>query len=171
MTFSCPFRKRLSKKRSSLAVEALEPRELLAAAITVNSTADANVRDAVLTLREAILVNNRTLAVGSLSAAEQAQVSGSPTNADRDTIRFDLPASDGQHFYYQNNDGPGVSLGSVMQTSAASDASITDIDPDCPHSWYSIRPAGALPDITDPVLIDGYTQAGASANTNRRRRK
>src|SRR5688572_12038474 len=29
----------------------------------------------------------------------------------------------------------------------------------------TIQPASALPDITDPVLIDGYTQPGASANT------
>ncbi len=29
----------------------------------------------------------------------------------------------------------------------------------------TIRPASALPTITDPVVIDGYTQAGAGANT------
>lgn len=31
---------------------------------------------------------------------------------------------------------------------------------------HTIRPASALPTITDPVLIDGYTQPGASPNTN-----
>jgi Calx-beta domain-containing protein/GEVED domain-containing protein len=30
----------------------------------------------------------------------------------------------------------------------------------------TISPASALPTITDPVIIDGYTQTGASANTN-----
>ena len=31
---------------------------------------------------------------------------------------------------------------------------------------YTIQPVSALPTITDPVVIDGYTQSGASANTN-----
>ena len=31
---------------------------------------------------------------------------------------------------------------------------------------HTISPGSALPTITDPVIIDGYTQAGASANTN-----
>jgi hypothetical protein len=31
---------------------------------------------------------------------------------------------------------------------------------------HTIQPASALPTITQPVLIDGYTQDGASANTN-----
>lgn len=105
--------------------EQLENRALLAAVITVNSTLDSNVRDNFLTLRESILVSNRTLAVATLSAAEQAQVSGSPTNADTDTIGFNIP-------------GAGV---------------------------QSISTATALPALTDPAIVDGYTQPGASANT------
>ncbi len=31
---------------------------------------------------------------------------------------------------------------------------------------HTIQPTSALPTITDPVVIDGYTQPGASANTN-----
>lgn len=31
---------------------------------------------------------------------------------------------------------------------------------------HTIQPASALPTITDPVVIDGYTQPGASPNTN-----
>lgn len=31
---------------------------------------------------------------------------------------------------------------------------------------HTIQPASPLPTITDPVVIDGYTQSGASANTN-----
>lgn len=31
---------------------------------------------------------------------------------------------------------------------------------------HTIRPTSALPEITDPVIIDGYTQPGASPNTN-----
>lgn len=37
-----------------------------------------------------------------------------------------------------------------------------EISGDGPHT---IQPASPLPDITDPVLIDGYTEPGASANT------
>jgi CSLREA domain-containing protein len=33
---------------------------------------------------------------------------------------------------------------------------------------HMITPAASLPAITDPVVIDGYTQSGASANTNPR---
>src|SRR2546423_510284 len=31
---------------------------------------------------------------------------------------------------------------------------------------HTISPMSQLPDITDPVIIDGYTQHGASQNTN-----
>jgi hypothetical protein len=107
-------------------VEQLEDRRLLAAVITVNSTADTNARDAILTLREAILINNRALPVASLSPLEQAQISGTPTNSDADTINFGI-------------------VGVGVQT---------------------ISPTSALPNITDPVTINGYSQLGANANTN-----
>lgn len=109
-----------------LVVEPLEDRSLLSAIITVNSVADTNTRDDALTLREAILINNRTLDVATLTAAEQAQVSGTPTSADTDTISFNIP-------------GSGV---------------------------HTISLASALPTIIDPVVIDGYTQPEAIANTN-----
>src|SRR5690349_9027375 len=108
-----------------LTVEPLEDRALLAAAITVNSTLDTDARDSVLTLREAIEINNRTLPVASLTGAEQAQISGTPNATSADTIAFSIP-------------------GSGVQT---------------------IIPASPLPTITDPVIIDGYTQPGASPNT------
>ncbi len=44
--------------------------------ITVNSTADTDARDSVLTLREAMKVANGTLAPGSLDAGECAQIGG-----------------------------------------------------------------------------------------------
>lgn len=120
-----PSRTSQRRKRTILGFERLENRRLLAAVLTVNSTLDTDARDNFLTLREAILVNNRTLAVATLNAAEQAQVVGTPTNADTDTIAFNIP-------------GSGV---------------------------QSISTATALPAITDPAIIDGYTQPGASANT------
>src|SRR5262249_7804125 len=73
--------------------EPLEERSLLAAVITVNSVLDTNARDSALTLREAMLISNRTLAMESLTADELAQVSGTPTSTDTDTIAFNIPGS------------------------------------------------------------------------------
>src|SRR5262249_41245703 len=70
--------------------------------------------------------SNRTLAVASLTQAEQNLVSGTPTANDTDTIAFNIP-------------GAGV---------------------------HTISPLYPLPEITDSAVIDGYTQPGASPNTN-----
>jgi parallel beta-helix repeat protein len=65
----------------------------MAATITVNSTDDSNTRNAVLTLREAILIANGTLNLPTLTAAEQAQINGNVgTGVDRDTIAFNIGA-------------------------------------------------------------------------------
>jgi hypothetical protein len=117
---------RAHKRFRQFFVEQLEDRAMLAATITVNSVADINARDDALTLREAILINNRTLDVALLTAAEQVYVSGTPTSADTDTIAFNIP-------------------GQGMQT---------------------ISPASSLAAITEPVIIDGYTQPGAVPNSD-----
>ncbi len=62
------------------------------ATITVNGVKDSNDRDEVLTLREAILVSNRTLAVSGLTTEEKAQINGTPDANTRDIIRFNIPA-------------------------------------------------------------------------------
>jgi RHS repeat-associated protein/CSLREA domain-containing protein len=148
-------------------LERLEDRMMLAANITVNTTADGNIRDDVLTLREAILVNNLTLPITDLTAEEQAQVSGAPSAADRDTITFDIPAGDPGHIYYQDDGQAGlVSQALIATTAEVNDGNISDIDPDWPHSWWSLRPTSALPSLSSVLTIDGYTQPGASANTN-----
>ena len=139
-----------------LQFEQLEDRSLLAAIITINSAGDTNLRDSVLTLREAILVSNRTLAPGSLSAAEQGQVSGTPDAISTDTIAFNLPTSGGGHYYYRNNNGPGVSLANVELTTAATDTAIADIDPHWPHSWFSIRATEQMPIIIEGVVISTH---------------
>ena len=57
----------------------------------------------------------------------------------------------------------------TIATTTLSDGLITDFDPDypaTPHSWFRLQPAGTLPEITDSLVIDGYTQPGASPNTN-----
>src|SRR3990170_2262632 len=53
------------------------PASAAAATITVNSSADTDARDGVLTLREAILLATGGLAVSDLTEGECAQVSGS----------------------------------------------------------------------------------------------
>lgn len=59
------------------------------AIITVNSSADTNVRDSVLTLREAILLANEDLLKSALTAAEQQQVQGTPAPG-LDEVRFNI---------------------------------------------------------------------------------
>jgi len=50
---------------------------------------------------------------------------------------------------------------------ANANAGTDTIDFDIPGTGpRTIQPASALPDITDPVTIDGYTQPGATPNTN-----
>jgi hypothetical protein len=58
----------------------------------VNTTADDTTADSTLSLREAIEVSDGTLAVSSLSAQEQAQVSGSVGSSN--TIKFKIPTTD-----------------------------------------------------------------------------
>src|SRR4028119_1050494 len=100
-------------------------RKIMAARITVNSTDDSNIRDGVLTLREAILVANGTLNV-ALTVAEQAQINGTlGTGADRDTIAFNIGAIGSQQL---------------------------------------IQPLSPLPPISDPVIVDGWSQGGAGYN-------
>ncbi len=84
-----------------------------------------------------------------------------------DTIHFAIPPNDPGHFYYQDDGVAGkVTPANRAMTSEANDAAIQGIDPDWPHSWYSIQPASDLPSIDDTVFINGYSQSGASRNTN-----
>ena len=92
---------------------------------------------------------------------------------------LNVPISDGltttQNFW-SNQPPPIVTntldggLGSLRQ--AILDANFTtrfidNIGFNIPGSGpHTIQPGSALPDITDPVIIDGYTQSGASPNSN-----
>ncbi len=67
-------------------LETLEARLAPSATITVNSTLDNNVRDTVLTFRETRAVSDRNILVTDLSAAEQAQVLGTPVQGETNTI-------------------------------------------------------------------------------------
>jgi Bacterial Ig-like domain (group 3) len=79
-----------SRRRQRLSVDVLEDRQLLAT-ITVNTAGDTTA-GASLSLRQAIEISDGTLSVSSLSAQEQAQVSGAvgATN----TIDFNIPTTD-----------------------------------------------------------------------------
>ncbi|PON17645.1 hypothetical protein C2W62_12115 [Candidatus Entotheonella serta] len=105
--------------------------------------------DGVILLREAITSANNT-ANGAMA----------------DEIHFQIPNDDLNHFYYRN-DSIADSL-SIVGTTTLNDADIADFDPDypnTPHSWFRIQLGSALPTISDPVVIDGYTQFDAQANT------
>ena len=46
------------------------------------------------------------------------------------------------------------------------DIPVSDPGYDAGTEAFTIQPSSQLPAVTDPVVIDGYTQPGASANTN-----
>ena len=75
---------RTSQSAPSVAMTAPE------AIITVNSTSDLEARNNVITLREALLLNNGTLSLASLTTAEQAQVSGVPAGSGAGEINFNI---------------------------------------------------------------------------------
>lgn len=64
-----------------------------ASIITVNSVLDTDIRDGVLTLREAIRVSNGDLSLSELTAFERAQVSGTPSALEMDEIRFSITSN------------------------------------------------------------------------------
>jgi hypothetical protein len=121
----------------------LEPRAQ-AASFVVTNTTDGNAGS----LREAI--NNANTTLGP------------------HTITFNIPAKDPRHFYYVNDGVSGtVSRSMIAVTSASDDTTIVDIDPDWPHSWYSIETAGFIDGVQfTEVTIDGFSQPGSVPNTN-----
>ncbi len=107
--------------------------------------------DGRISLREALLAANNT-----------------PNGVVPDEIRFAIPDSDLRHCYYRD-DGIAGSL-SVVATTTLNDASIGDFDADYPyaaHSWFQIDLNPILPEleITDALIIDGYSQLGATRNS------
>jgi CSLREA domain-containing protein len=159
--------------------------------LTVNTTVDHNDPSApTLSLREAIELSNGILSIASLSPQAQAQITS--TTGGTNIIDFNIPWNDPGHVYYRD-DGmagqittadvvPVPTLAADGVTPITSDAQLADpnvmgatntIDPDWVHSWWTIRPAiptgqdrdfGQLPEITQPVIIDGYSQPGAIRN-------
>jgi hypothetical protein len=64
-----------------------------------------------------------------------------------------------------NDSGTGSLRQAILDANAnaGTDTITFNIPGTDPHT---IKPASALPTITDPVVINGYTQPGASPNTN-----
>jgi hypothetical protein len=105
---------------------------------------------------------------GSLrQAILDANATGTGTPANPDLIQFAIPADDPGHVYYRDDGVSGqLTMANVTQTTASSDLAIADRDGDYPHSWWRIQPASVqLPATHKPVIIDGYSQPGASWNT------
>ncbi len=67
-----------------------------------------------------------------------------------------------------NDAGAGSLRAAIVAANGNANAPIIDlIDFDIPGADpHTIQPVSSLPVITDPVIIDGYTQPGASPNTN-----
>ncbi len=107
--------------------------------------------DGLVSLREAIQAANAT-----------------PNGAEPDRIVFDFADGSVGHLYYQD-DGLAGSLDPARVTAvpAGGEALITDFDPDHPHTWFRIDLDNLLPGlvVTDTLVIDGYSQPGASPNT------
>lgn len=67
-----------------------------------------------------------------------------------------------------NDSGPGSFREAILQANATTgfDTIVFNIDSPGPVKVIQLQPAsGPLPTITDPVLINGYTQPGSSQNT------
>ena len=93
-------------------------------------------------------------------------ITAANNTAGTDSINFNIAANDARHFYYADDGLAGqVSLANIAVTTQALDSNIVGIDPDYVSSWYSIQPTSALPDITDTVIMNGYSQPGSFQNT------
>jgi len=109
-----------------------------------------------------VVTHTANSGVGSLSEA----INCSNNRPGLDTISFNIPANDPRHFYYQDDGAPGqVMVANIAVTAVADDSTIVDIDPDHPHSWWSLQPDLPLLELTDAAIVDGFTQPGATPNT------
>ena len=116
-----------------------------------------------------VVTNTNDAGTGSLRQA----ILNANVDPISDSIVFNIPPTDPRHFYYLNNGVAGtVSRSMISVTSAADDAQIADIDPDWPHSWFSIETTGFVgfatgqTGIGTPVTIDGFSQPGSVPNTS-----
>jgi hypothetical protein len=97
----------------------------------------------------------------------EESLTATATDASLNTSEFSacFPLTDAILVLNRNDSGPGSLRQAILDANAAPDTSVIafSIDGAGPHT---IQPLTQLPTITIPVIIDGYTQRGASANTN-----
>jgi hypothetical protein len=108
------------RRRACLRLEALEERAV-PAVLTVNSTADDNTRDSVLTLREALFLANGTLTAADLTDTKRIQVSGTLGSSTPDTIRFHIGT--GKQTIAPTSALPDITEAVVIDGTAPSDLS------------------------------------------------
>ncbi len=85
-------------------------------------------------------------------------------NSTADTVSDDGVCTLREAIIASNTDtASGVSVGECAAGSGAGDTIAFNISGGGP---YTLTPATEYPNITEQVIIDGYTQSGASANTN-----
>jgi hypothetical protein len=83
-----------------------------------------------------------------------------------DYIDFDIPSSDMHHYYYKDDGIDNqVSYELRERTTMTRDYLISDIDVDYPNSFFSTELKSELPIISDPVIIDGFSQGNTKENT------
>ncbi len=107
------------------------------------------------------VTNTNDAGAGSLRQAITLANDNANGNGDTDEIHFNISQNDPNHYYYKD-DSTANSL-SLVATTSLDDGDINDFDTDYPYasySWFSIKPTSILPAITDPVVLDGTTQAG-----------
>ena len=112
----------------------------------MNTTSDSTAPSNTLSLRQAIEVVNGTIAISSLTPAEQAQISGPLSSPN--TIAFDIPGQ-GVHTIAPTSALPGIATpvvingytqpGSSPNTLTLGDNAKLMIELDGEHSRYRIR--------------------------------
>ena len=153
------------------------------AIITVNSSADTNVRDSVITLREAILLSNGELLKANLTAQEQAQVSGTPAPG-LDEVRFSIPAAAVTAVEGRTEEATRSGLTTISQKQRADDSTLT-MREERKDSWpalatnlifqpradefpafamlktsFSDRGIGTFPHLTGAMGLNSFLRAG-----------
>jgi CSLREA domain-containing protein len=112
---------------------------------------------------------SRKLVVALVFAIAASLVAGGNVRASPSTFTVnstgDAPDSDTADGICDDDTGNCTLRAAIEQANATpgTDTIAFNIPGSGPHT---IQPASALPTITDPVVIDGYTQPGATPNTN-----
>lgn len=92
-------------------------------------------------------------------------VTATATDASGNTSEFSGSYNEAFVVYNTSDSGPGSLRQAILDANADPYASIVLFNI-AGTGVHTISPASPLPDITQPVVIDGYSQPGATPNTN-----